>query len=142
MSKGKMNKQDALDKLIVDEDENPNINLLAEIVSEYLRFTNAGEIIFEKKFYSLKELQKFIIFLLGRKAISIKKLQKDFEEKVNSKDISQELGIKSATIRKYVSKDLKDLIKSDKGKYFIPNYNLYKCKEKLSNGKSNNKKSK
>ena len=132
-----MSEKDALDKLIVNEDENPNTDLLAEIISKYLRFTTLGEIIFEKEFYQLKELQKFIVFLLARKVILIKKLKKDFEEKMSYKEISEELGIKPATLRKYVSRDLKNIIKSDKGKYFIPNYNLFKCKEKLGfNGKS------
>ena len=132
-----MNKEkDALDKLIVDEDENPNVDLLAEIISKYLRFTKSGEIIFEKEFHKLTDLQKFIVFLLGRKGILIKNLQKDFDEKIHADEISEGLGIKSATLRKYVSHDLKNIIKSNKGEYFIPNYNLHKCKEKLQrNGK-------
>jgi len=139
-----MNEQDALDKLIVDENENPDINLLAKIISEYIRFDKkTGEIIFQKEFYGLKDLQKFLIFLLGRKTILIKKLKDSFNEKISPKEISEVLGIKAATLRKYVSSDLKNIVKSEDGKYFVPNYNLYKCEEKLAkNGKSNNKKSK
>jgi uncharacterized protein with HEPN domain len=132
-----MVEKDALDKLIVDEEENPDIDLLAEMITKYLKFTKSGEIILNKEFYKLSDLQKFILFLLGRKGILIKKLKKDFNEKVPAGEISKVLGIKETTIRKYVSSDLRDIVSSDNGKYFIPNYNLYRCKEKLEkNGKS------
>ncbi len=126
-----MTEKDALDKLIVSEDETPDIDLLAEIILKYLRFTKSGEIIFEKEFYNLKDWQKFLVYLLGRKVVSIKKLQKEFNENISPKEISNSLGMPSNSITKYASTDLKGLIKSDKGKYFIPNYNLHKCKEKL-----------
>jgi len=132
--------KDPLDELIVDESENPNINLLAELVSPYLRFAKeSGEIIFNEDFYKLKDWQKVLISLLGRKVIFIKKLQEDFEEKITPKTLSGNLGIPHKSITKYASKELKGIIKSKKGKYFVPNYNLYKCKEKLlkKNGKGN-----
>jgi len=72
-----------------------------------------------------------LVYLLGRKVISIKKLSKDFEEKISQKEIEHFLGIKGSSIRKYVSVDLKSVLKSEGKKYFVPNYNLYKCKEKL-----------
>jgi len=122
---------DALDKLIVDESESLDINLLASLVSNYLKFTKEGEMIFEKYFYELKDWQKLLIYLLARKAILVKKLQKNFEEKISPAEISRLLGIKAPTIRKYVSKDLKGIIKSENGKYFVPNYNLFKCEKIL-----------
>ncbi len=129
--------KDPLDKLIVDEDENPNAELLAELVSPYFRFSkNSGEIIFNEEFYKLKDWQKVLIYLLGRKVIFIKKLQKDFNEKISPKEISECLNIPQKSITKYASKELKDIIKSEKGKYFVPNYNLYKCKEKLKGEKN------
>jgi len=127
-----MTEKDALDKLVLDEDENPNIDLLAEIVSKYLRFTKSGEIIFEKEFYELKDWQKVLVYILGRKVIFIKKLQNDLDEKISYKEISKQLGLKESSVTKYASKELKSIIKSEKGKYFVPNYNLHKCKEKLN----------
>jgi len=127
-----MTEKDALDKLILNEDENPNIDLLAEIILKYLRFTKHGEIIFEKDFYELKDWQKVLVYILGRKVIFIKKLQNDFDEKISYKEISKQLGLKESSVTKYASKELKGIIKSEKGKYFVPNYNLYKCKEKLN----------
>ncbi|MCD6092453.1 MAG: hypothetical protein J7J38_00340, partial [Candidatus Aenigmarchaeota archaeon] len=118
-----MTEKDPLDKLIVDESENPNISLLAGLVSPYLRFDKkSGEIIFNEEFYKLKDWQKVLIYLLGRKVIFVKKLQKDFDEKITPKKISEILNIESKHIRTYASRELKGLIKSEKGKYSVPNY--------------------
>jgi len=122
---------DALDKLIVDENGDTNLDLLYEIVSKYLKFTRTGEIIFEKEFYNLKDWHKILIYLIGRKVILIKKLQQAFDEKISPKDISEVLKIPSKSITKYYSRELKRIIKSEKGKYYVQNYNLYKCKEVL-----------
>ena len=130
-------KKDLLDKLIVDEDENPNIELLVGLVSPYLRFDKkSGEIIFNEEFYKLKDWQKVLIYLLGRKVIFVKKLQKDFDEKITPKKISKILNIPQKSITRCACRELKGIIKSEKGKYLVPNYNLYKCKEKVKkNGK-------
>src|SRR3989339_1207866 len=109
-----METKDALDKLIVDEEENPNIELLAELVLKYLRFDKkTGEIIFNEEFYKLMGLQKILVYLLGRKIIIIKNLQKDFDEKINQKEIENILGIKGSSVRKYISVDLKNIVKSE-----------------------------
>jgi hypothetical protein len=122
---------DALDKLIVDG-ENLNLDLLADIIFEYLRFDKkTGEIMLNEKFYKLKDLQKILIYLLGRKVVVIKKLQENFEEKISPKDISNIIGGDLAKYRVYLTRELKDIVKSDKGKYFVPNYNLNKCNEKM-----------
>jgi len=137
-----MSEKDALDKLIIDEEENPNVELLAELVLKYLKFSKkTGEIIFNEEFYNLMELQKILVYLLGRKVITIKKIKGDFDEKITQKEIENTLGIKGSSVRKYVSVDFKNIVKSENKKYFIPNYNLYKCKEKLKeNGRANSKK--
>ncbi len=124
---------DALDKLIVDEDESPDINLLAELITPYLRFDKkTGEVIFKEEFYKLKDWQKILLYLLGRKAISIKKLQKDFEEKITPKDITEIIGGDLAKNRVYLTRELKGIPKSEKGKYFVPNYNIHKCRDKIN----------
>ena len=126
-----MTKPDALDKLIIDEDKSPDIEILAEIITENLKFTKSGEIIFERKFYELKDWQKTLIYLLARKVILLKKLKSNFDEKVSYKEIAKLFGLKEASVRKYISKELKGIVKTEKGQYFIPNYNLYKCKEQI-----------
>jgi hypothetical protein len=137
-----METKDALDKLIVDEEENPNVELLAELVLKFLKFDKkTGEIIFNKEFSKLKDGQKILIYLLGRKVIFIKKLQKNFDEKIAPKEITDAIGGNLAKNRVYLTRELKGILKSEKGKHFVPNYNLYKCKEKLEeNGRTNSKK--
>jgi hypothetical protein len=126
-----MSELDALDKLIVDEGENPDINLLAELIMGKIMLTKSGGIIFEKEFYNLRDPQKILIYLLGRKAINLKRLTESFEEKITSKELSIELGIPYGSVSKYFSVDLKSIVKAKEGKYFVPNYNLFKCKEKM-----------
>ena len=127
----KYNMADALDKLIVDESASIDTNLLASLVSNYLKFTKEGEIIFEKDFYKLKDCRKILIYLLGRKIVFIKKLKQDFKEEVAPSEIEDQIGIPSKSITKYSSVELKGIIKSEKGKYRIPNFNLLKSEEFL-----------
>lgn len=120
-----------LDSLIVDEKEAIDTDLLASTIRGVIKFTKDGEIIFEKKFYELKGYKKILIYLLGRKVIIIKKLKESFSEEVTPKDIADILGIPPKSITKYASIELKGIIKSEKGKYKVPNYNLHKCSEVL-----------
>lgn len=127
-----MVEKDALDKLIIDEDENPDSGVLANLISKYLRFgKKSGEVIFNEEFSKLKDWQKILVYLLGRKGIVVKKLREKFSEKISPKDLSKEFGIPPKSISSYVSRELKGIIKAENGEYFIPNYNLYKCEEKL-----------
>ena len=126
-----METKDALDNLIVDDNKAADINLLASLISRYLKFTKEGEIIFEKEFYKLKDYQKILTFLLGRKVISIKKLKSDFREKIAPKEMGEILGIPSKSITKYFSVELKSIVKNDKREYGVPNYALHKCEEIL-----------
>lgn len=126
---GRYDMADALDKLIVDEKESLDVELLAELVRGYLRFTKEGEIIFEKEFSKLKDYQKVMVYLLGRKVVFVKKLNQNFKEEVSYKDISKLFGIKESSIRKYASLELKGIIRAKKGNYKIPTFNLLKCEE-------------
>jgi len=58
-----MNKEDALDSLILDEDKNPDIDLLAKILLKYLKFTKSGE----KNFIPQKIGKKFWFISWGGK---------------------------------------------------------------------------
>ena len=118
---------DALDKLIVDEKESLDTELLAKLVQGYLRFTKEGEIIFEREFSNLKDYQKVMVYLLGRKVVFVKKLKQNFKEEVSYKDISKLFGIKEPSVRKYASLELKGIIRTKGGNYEIPNFNLSKC---------------
>ena len=130
--------KNVLDKLIVDEDEDPNYDILASLIEKNLKFTKEGEFIYEKEFNKSQSWKKIMIYLLGRKVVFIKELKKDFKEQVTPKDISDEIGIPQKSVCKFLSTELKGITKSQNGSHFIPNYNLHKCEDLLnrSNGKT------
>ncbi len=125
-------KEDALDKLILDENEDPNYDLLAKIILNYLRFTKSGEIIYEKEFNKLNSWRKVMIYLLGRKIIVLKKLVENFSERATPKEISKNTGVLQGSIQKYLTRELKGITNSEKGSHMIPNYNLHKCEGLLN----------
>ncbi len=131
---------DPLDRFIVDAEEGPDLGLLAAIIDGYLRFTKDGAIIYEKKFHQLKEHEKLVMCLLGRKIIKIKNLVPDFKEEIKPKEIFDITGIKPKSITGYLCRQLKGVTKSIKGAHYIPNYNIYKCAElmKSDNSKRSN----
>ena len=128
---------DPLDELIVDECEALDKNLLASIVTGYVRITKTGEVLFDKSFYNLPQAKKVVLCLLSRKIIKIKNLIDNFEEGIRPAEISKLTGIKPKNVTGYLSNDLKGLTISSKGAHIIPNYNLYKCEElmRLENSK-------
>lgn len=74
-------------------------------------------------------MEKVLIYLLGRKAIYIKKLKQGYKEETKAKEISETLNLSDSSVRKYLSVDLKGIVRSKKGSYDIPNFNLFKCEE-------------
>jgi len=52
-------KKDALDKLIVNEKESADVDLLATLINGFLRFTKEGEIIFERQFFKQTDWKKY-----------------------------------------------------------------------------------
>ena len=122
-------KKDQLDELIIDSDTTADTKILAEILGEYIRFTKTGEILFEKPFDKEKEWKKVILFLLSKKVITIKKLKKDAKEESSPTEISEKTFIANSTVRRSLKRELKNIVvKSGRGLYKIPNYNLRKCK--------------
>lgn len=126
---------DALDKLIVDESKCLDKEMLASLVQPFLKFTDVGDLIFERKFHELKDWQKVLIYLLGRKVIAAKELKKGFREEEGPNEIGKIIRVPVNSVTKYVSRELKDIIKVDKKKYSVPNFYLYKCEELLKKRK-------
>lgn len=123
--------KDPLEKFIVDERESLDLELLASLIDGFMKFTKEGEIIFEESFSKEKGYKKILLYLLGRKVISIKKLKKDFKEESKPAEIAQDIGVPQGSVTKGLSRDLKKITKSENGAHKIPPYNLYKCKEVL-----------
>ncbi len=125
--------KDPLDKLIVDENQSIDSDLLASLIEDFMQFTKDGEFIFTEKFFKESDWKKVLFFLLGRKVIFIKSLKDGFKEEIQPKDISDLLVIPPKSITRILSTELKGITKSTKGSHKIPNYNLHKCKEVLEN---------
>jgi hypothetical protein len=127
--------RDVLDELIIDEDVEPNLNLLADLVKTYMKFSRTGDIIYEDNFRSNPEWKRVMLFLLGRKIIFIKKLGGKKEEPT-LKEISEGAFSPTKNITRIFNRELKSIVKPiERGLYIIPNYNLLKCKNLLE-GKS------
>jgi hypothetical protein len=122
-------KRDPLDELIVDVNVKADSRLLAGILKDYIRITRTGEVLFENAFDKEKEWKKVMLFLLAKKVIALKKLDKDLVEETRPKDISEKTFVSSGTVRRSLKRELKNIVaKSGRGSYKIPNFNLRKCK--------------
>ena len=122
--------KDALDELIVNEDQKPDSDLLAGILKNYVRFSQNGEILFAENFTDLQQWKKVLVYLLARKAAVIKKLVQ-LKECAAPLEISNKIFIPAGNISKFLNRELKSIVKEQKKCYFVPNYNLLKCKEIL-----------
>lgn len=114
--------KDPLDELIVDEEEELDKSIVSGILKDYCKISKqTGNPIPNDNFYSLKNKQKIIIFLLSRRAANIKNINIDF--RVTSKEISEATGMKYGTVSKDLTRLCEEsLVKSEENKFFIPNH--------------------
>jgi len=132
--------KDALDELIVEEEKGADVDLLADILKNYLRLSKSGEILFESNFYDLTEFKKAMLFILSRKAIFVKKLNNKMKECVTQKEISEKAFIPHKNVSKVIKRLKNFVIEKEKGCYIILNYNLIKCKKFLEENSEHKKK--
>lgn len=128
--------KDELDELIVDENQEPNKALIRDLIKSSLTISKNGDIGFEENYFKQKETIKIIQFLLAKKVIVIKKLGKLQKEKLQPKEISESTYVNHNTVKRALTCDLKEFVKKEKEGYFIPNYNLFKIKDKFFRNKS------
>ena len=121
---------DPLDELIVDDMKSLDINLLANILKEHLTLTKNGEVNYRDSFHDYKQWKRMMVYLLARKAISIKKL-KDIKEKATYKEISDGALMPVDSIGRTSIDNLRGIVKKDEEGLYIPNYNLIRCKQIL-----------
>jgi len=122
---------DALDELIVDENSVPDSNILGQILKDFVLFTKKGEMIFSEKYRSLPDWKKILIYLLARKAAILKNLISEKESAMPAK-IGDDTMVSNAAIGKRLARELKGVIKKDKEGYFIPNFNIFKCRSLMN----------
>lgn len=126
--------KDALDELIVDESQSTDVNLLASLIKECIVPSKEGNIKYEPKFYKCSEWKRMMLYLLVRKAIVLKKLR-DIKEKATYKEVADGAFIPATSVPRTHLQNLKGIVLKDKEGFFIPNYNLIKCKMKLEEQK-------
>jgi hypothetical protein len=122
---------DALDELIVDTKARPDLDLLANILKDNIQLTTDGNLNFSEDFHKYPDWKKVMLYMLGRKAIVIKKLSKEIKEESMPAEIGKYILVSGDTVGKRIARELKRIVVKNKGGYFIPNYNLLKCKELL-----------
>ena len=126
--------KDALDELIVDVNQLVDISLLADLLRGNLTLSREGNINYENNFYNSPEWKRMVLYLLARKAIALKNL-KNIKEKALYKEVAEGAFIPATSVPRTHLKSLKGVVLKDKEGYFIPNYNLIKCKLKLEEQK-------
>ncbi len=126
--------KDALDELIVDENQSIDTNLLASLLKDRLVPSKEGNISYNTSFYQFPEWKRMLLFILIRKAIVIKGL-KSIKEKATYKEVAEGAFIPITSVPRTHLRNLKGIVLKDKEGYFVPNYNLIKCKLKLEEQK-------
>lgn len=120
--------KDPLDDLFVDGDET-NRALLRDILIGYLRIDENGRIFPLSAFFALPNKNKIILFLLARKAVSMKT---GSEEAVSPSDAAGKLdmpeGSLRPTLRLLVQEGLAD---DSNGRYKIFNHAVARCSQTL-----------
>ena len=114
----------------MDENEPADKKLIVEILKPYVTIDKEGIISFLDKYENLKSREKILVYLICRKAMTLKNIIDTDEEPMSPKGISQNARISGGSA-KDISRDviLKKIVKKEKRKYSIPNYNLKKVKE-------------
>lgn len=122
-----------LDKLFADGGS-LDLELLANLLVDYVRLYATGEIGFTEEGRSLTAKEKIAIFLLARKALKQKGIITD--EAIKPGDIEEQTGIKGNTIRPLL-KQLKDeriARNDDGGAYHIPDFAIHAVDAMLKKG--------
>ena len=123
--------KDALDELIVNDSQSVDVNLLGSLLKGNITLSKNGNINYESSFYNYPEWKRMLLYLLARKAIVLKNLHEGLKEKATYKEIATGSFIPLTSIARTHLRNLKGLVLKDKEGYYVPNYNLIKCKTKL-----------
>lgn len=119
--------KDPLDDLFVDKAKLDRA-LLAKLIQPYIRlFGESGKagVTTTPNWKALNVSQKIITYLLGRKALKLKGLLSEEEERCSPSEIENATGMKGGSIRPNLSKLADErLLQQENGKYWVPDYAL------------------
>lgn len=120
---------DPLDVLFVKGDE-VNRELLANLLSKYVRLDEKGRIFPLSSFYAETNKNKVIIILLSRKAISLKSGK---EEAASPSELSNVIDIPDGSLRPVLRELVEEGIADDESsKYKIFSHTIQRCSEMLT----------
>ncbi|MCZ7547173.1 MAG: hypothetical protein M5R40_28265 [Anaerolineae bacterium] len=130
-----MDNEDALDSLFIDKPGPDPAPLVARIVHPYIRLVReTGEVLTTDQWRKLNLQGKVLMYLLGRKALSMKEALPESEiEAASPAQIAKDTGLNPDSVRPTLSR-LKDdrLVRSDReNNYWVPDYALPRIEEIL-----------
>lgn len=124
-----MSGEDELDEIFVDENQPADKKIVVEILKGLVTIDSKGIIEFSDEGEKLKYNRKVLIYLVCKKALVLKGIIKPEEEFSGPKEISEKMSLGLSSAKRATNVTFKKLLKSKKGKYIIPNYNLKKIKK-------------
>jgi hypothetical protein len=127
--------KDPFDELIVDENKELDKELLAEILRGRVQVTTSGKIIFANDFEKYPNWKRIMLFLLAKKVVFAKKLNKEPSEAATLKEIENVTLVSSNDVSKRIARELKGIAEKKEKGYTIPNYKLIKCKQMITKEK-------
>jgi len=129
------NTNDDLDEIFVKKNIPLDRRILVSILKPFVTIDEEGNIDFKEEYEELSSWRKIIVFLCCKKAMFVRNLAE--EEGASPKEISEGAHISVSAAKKIaVEKKIFRLVKNEKGRYVIPNFNLRKCEETLKDGKN------
>lgn len=97
------------------------------ILKDNVQFTKDGEILFGDKYNSLGTDEKIITILVSKRVLN---LTIGIPEKIGPKEIEELTGFPHGTVTTSLKRlGKKRVVKSDSGKYWVPNYAISKIGE-------------
>ncbi len=122
----KMSDEENFDDLFVEKNELLDKKVVKGILKDYVELTKEGDIFLKEPFHKLSNEKKIFVLLLARKVLS---LTVGKEELTAPKEIQDITGMPRGSCNpKLTELEEKRFLKSENGKYFVPNYAISKIR--------------
>lgn len=112
--------------LFADENELIDKKVVKGILKDYVELTKEGDIFLKRPFYELSNEKKIFVLLLDRKVLSLTTAKDELTEPKEIQDIT---GMPRGSCNpKSTELEEKRFLKSENGKYLVPNYAISKIR--------------
>ena len=119
---------DPLDEIFVEKNEPANKQILVEILKPLTTIDAGGIISFTTKYFQLDQMKKAIVYLVCKKAMTLKGIL-GIIEPAGPSEVSKGALISSSDAKNALCTHYNKFLKKEKEGYIIPNHNLTKIKE-------------